>query len=290
MFGNSSCFGTKSESAFDKEVRMKHLLCTTIVLATVYSVCGAEYKSQIVVEPYAADIDIMEGLPKHKWGQLLVHRIFDIETDKRIQHIPLFSIQFEGLHHQRLDGRQAFEPRAKCIAERLELAWNLLDKGGRLVKGEDKWVDWRNTGKHAPIYAPAPQTWPAIYLEHEDFEPRLRIMTVYEKDAQRFPRVHEDPNTLADYLIGMIQAHHLLVNQKSGEIVKYEALLMDGTREGKIFKEVFIRAEEVKSLRGDQQIVNETLQDALARISIPQRLRLFNLAVRAPVDIDSVLP
>lgn len=268
---------------------MKHLLCITIIVTTVCSVCATEQESQIVVEPYTADIDIMEGLGRNVWGQLLVHRIFDIETDKKIRHIPLFSIQFEGLHHQRLDGRQAFEPRAKCIAERLELAWYLLDKGGRLVKGKDQWVDWRNTGENAPFYDPAPKAYPAIYLEHDDFEPRLRIMTVYQEDANRFPRIN-NPDVLADYLIGMIKAHHLLVSQKSGDIAKYEALLMDKTREGKIFKEVFIRAEEVKSLRGAQQIVNETLQDALARISIPQRIRLFNLAVRAPVDIDSVLP
>ena len=268
---------------------MKHLLCITIILAAVYSVDAAEHKSQIVAEPYTAYVDIMEGLGRNVWGQLLVHRIFDIETDKRIRNIPLFSIQFEGHHHERLSGRQAFEPRAKCIAERLELAWNLLDKGGQLVKEYDQWVDWRNTGENAPRYGPVPKTYPAIYLEHNSFKPRLRIMTVYQEDADRFPRI-DNPDVLADYLIGVIKAHHLLVYQKSGDIAKYEALHMDNTREGKIFKEVFIRAEEVKSLREEQLIENETLQDAIARISIPQRIRLFNLAVRAPVDIDSVLP
>lgn len=275
---------------------MRNLLCVAAILTVLHSMCVAEYRSQIVVEPYAAQPDEIERATQVRWGQLLVHRVFDVETDRRIRNIPLFSIQFEGLHHQRLPGKQAFEPRAKCVAERLELAWSLLDKGGRLVKGPDLWVNWRNTGENAPIYAPAPEEGPpkkepvAIYLEHDDFEPSLRIMTAYAEDANWFPRIKDDPDVLADYLIGMIMAHHLLVRQKSGEIAKYEALLMDGTRAGKIFKEVFIRAEEVKSLRGDQQIGDETLQDALARISMPQRIRLFNLAVMAPVDVDSILP
>jgi len=157
------------------------------------------------------------------------------------------------------------------------------------VKGQDQWGDWRNTGANAPIYDPAPKTYPAIYLEHANLEQRLRIMTVYKEDADRFPRISA-PDALADYLIAMIQAHHLLVHQKSGYIAEYDALAIDKTREGKIFKEVFIRAEEVKSLRGEQQITDGILQDALARISIPQRIRLFNLAVRAPVDVAPVLP
>jgi hypothetical protein len=282
-----------SDTTFDRvlvlgETRMGKLLFKTVVLSMSLTVCAAaQVESEIAIQPYNAYSDDLDGSAKFEYGQLLVHRFFDVETEETVQQVPLFSLHDEGLHHIRKEGKGTFEARAKCVAERLELAWHLLDKGGKLVKDMDQWEDWRIHTENRPDYDPAPKAYPAIYLEHETLVPRLRIMTVYDKDVEGYPRIFSEEQ-LADYLIALIQAHHLLISQKSSDIQEYETLRMDRTREGRIFKEVFIRAEEVKSLKGSLEIDSQILQDALARISMPQRERLWNLAVKAPVDVKSV--
>jgi hypothetical protein len=267
---------------------MEKLLFKTVVLSISLTVCAvAQVASEIAIQPYNAYGDDLEGSAKFEFGQLLVHRFFDVETQEMVQQVPLFSLQYEGLHHIRKEGKGTFEPRAKCVAERLELAWYLLDKGGKLVRDLDQWEDWRIHTENRPDYDPAPEAYPAIYLVHETLVPRLRIMTVYDKDVEGYPRISSEEQ-LADYLIALIQAHHLLFSQKSSDIQEYETLRVDRTREGRIFKEVFIRAEEVKSLKGSLEIDSQILRDALARISMPQRERLWNLAVRAPRDVTSM--
>jgi hypothetical protein len=94
----------------------------------------------------------------------------------------------------------------------------------------------------------------------------------------------KDNIDLAEYLIAVIKAHHLLFFVQSSNIADYEQLELDQTREGKIFKELFIRADEVRTLRGEQRLSAATIKDALARVALPQRQRLVNMTVRAPRD------
>jgi len=260
--------------------KSRFLIC---ILLLVF--CGelAAQEPEIAIQPYKADVDVLTGEVR-AWGQMIVHRGFEVELEEGVRSVPILAIQYEGLHHVKGAGPATVEARAKCIAERLAVAWDLLANGATLKQGVDDWRKWRLKGEAAPTYPAAPTVCPAIYLHHASLgENPLRIMTVYPEDAARFPRV-KDGIDLAEYLIAVIQAHHLLFSAKSSNIADYEQLEIDQTREGKIFKEIFIRADEVKTLRGEQKLNNATIKDALARVALPQRQRLVNMAIRAPRD------
>jgi len=278
---------------------LKSFLGLVFVLLHLASIPGLASETKIAIEPYPVRIDRISG--KHVWGQKIAHRAFDVELKERIMNVPLFTIQYAGLHHREQSeaslGR--VEARAKCIAERLEIAWHLLGKGGnlivadeQLVVGDDNWETWRLQGQTRPNYAPAPETCPAIFIVHEDLGPQpLRIVTIYKEDLDAFPRggspserVPWTQSELAEYIKSLILAHHLLFEEKSAEISDYESLKMDDTRAGKIFKEIFIRAQEVMVLKQEPELTYDILRDALARISMPQRERLVLLSFRAPRD------
>ena len=113
-------------------------------------------------------------------------------------------------------------------------------------------------------------------------------MTVYPQDAIYFgfpvdPRdsrlANFDIFELAEYLVALIEAHHLLFAKMSPP-AEYDKLEICRTREGKIFKEIALRAYEVTNGGGDRA----ALKDALARIADSQRDRLRSLAYLAPVD------
>ena len=257
-----------------------------IVFVCVVVPCSeiAAQQRSIATEPYQAETDELTG-DVLIWGQMIVHRDFDVELEERIRSVPLFAIQYGGLHHLKGRGRGSIEARAKCISERLEVALHLLGKGGKLHKAVDDWKNWRLTGSFAPPYPAAPATHPAIYISHPELgNGPLRIMTVYPEDAERFPGVESSRDKLCNYLMAVIEAHRLLFYSNANSIGQYEELEIDLTREGKIFKEIFIRSDEVRNLQGAETITNETIKDSLARIAMPQRQRLVNMALRAPRD------
>lgn len=257
-------------------------------------------QTRIAVQPYECSRDMLDNRPN--WGQLIVHRQFDVQLEEGVQHIPMFAIMYEGLHHaKRGDGRGALEARAKCIAERLSIAWDLMDQGGYLdvaadaemcVRPDDGAM-WRLHGPYQPEYDQEPVSGPhAIYVRHKNLgDNPLRIMTVYPKDAELFGQPDGilengqtgfkplDTEELAEYLVGLIKAHHLLFSTRSNQVSDYEKLRISKTREGLIFKEIYLRAREVATGTSERDV-----KDALGRIAMDQRYRLERLADTPPRD------
>jgi hypothetical protein len=239
----------------------------------------------IAIQPYGAVIDDVTGETK-TYGQLIVHRAFDVQLEDTIKQVPIFSIQYPGLHFKEGMGNMPnhAEARAKCIAERLAAAWSLLDHGGELIISHDDWEEWHLPGAAAPEYASAPDAYPAIYVRSDSVlaEP-LRIMTIYPEDEESYPWI-TNTQELAKYIVSLIRSHYLLFWKMEADIHQYEQLEIDHAREGKIFKEVAIRALEMAELLGLEQFNEEILKDALARIALPQRERLYRMATTAPND------
>ena len=74
-------------------------------------------------------------------------------------------------------------------------------------------------------------------------------MTIYPEDVDAYPGVNSEQE-LAEYIKSMIQAHYLLFWKMESDIHRYEQLKSDQTREGKIFKEVAMRALEMADRLG----------------------------------------
>ena len=227
------------------------------------------------------------------YGQLIVHRLFDVELNKPIQNIPIFAIADKGLRHATV------EARAQSVAENLLMAWGILAEGGYLETAPDSWImpddeeRWRLRGPFAPDYAAFPDSFPAIYVRHEKLgNTPLRVMTVYPEDAMLFgqpadetgaPAVFTDEE-LAEYLVSLIQAHYLLLAERSGRLEDFEKLEICKTREGRIFKEICLRALEETRETGTSPTSIADLRSALARVALSQRYRLLTLAFNAPRD------
>lgn len=114
-------------------------------------------------------------------------------------------------------------------------------------------------------------------------------MTIYPEDYEAVPRTNSEME-LAEYIIANLEAHYNLFGAKGMAIAKYESLRMDRTREGKIYKEIFLRALDVATLKNLNTLTVELLRDALARIALPQRRRLARMAYVAPVDWHDSTP
>jgi hypothetical protein len=251
-------------------------------------------QTEIAIQPFPIQRSI--GGEVEGWGQLIVHRPFDVELRERIQHIPIFAIAYEGLRHANI------EARAQSIAENLSIAWGILDEGGYLDTATDDWImpddaeQWRLRGPFAPNYdKEAPKPFPAIYVRHEKLGNKpLRIMTVYPEDAAFFGQPADRAGTptlfsdqeLAEYLISLIKAHHLLLAKRDNQLEDFKRLEICTTREGEIFKEICLRAiEETKGTGTISQTSSTTdLRSALARVAMTQRYRLMTLAYNAPRD------
>lgn len=227
-------------------------------------------------------------------GQLIVHRLYDVELRNSIQHIPIFAIANRGMRHATVKAR------AQSIAENLLMAWGLLSEGWILETAPDAWVmpddetRWQLKGPFAPDYATDyPYSSPAIYVRHERFgNTPLRIMTVYPEDAAFVGQPVDERGTptlftqeeLAEYLVSLFQAHYTMLGKRSGRLEDFQNLEICKTREGKIFKEICIRAlEEIRGGNsGTTRVID--LKSALARVAVSQRYRLLNLAFNAPTD------
>lgn len=251
-------------------------------------------QTEIAIQPYV-ETDDLDPTKQRVLGQLIVHRPFDVELRTSIQNVPIFAISRDerGRTSREIDSADLgfAEARAKGIAERLSVAWTLLDDSAYLDVTTDKWIrpddvsTWRLREPFAPQYAGTETPCPAIYLHHDSFGANaLRIMTIYPEDAASFgpPRDGQGMFTqeeLAEYFVALIKAHHLLFHKKSVDLAEYAKLEICQTREGSIFKEICIRAKE--AARGQS---TEDVRDALARMALSQRERLNTLAHKAPDD------
>jgi len=257
-------------------MRSWHVALTSIV-AVVTTVGVAS--TPIKIGSYEWEVNRATG-EVLSYGQRIVHPDFDVQLGDKIVKVPIFSIQYKGLHHVEGTGQSRVEARTKCVAERLTAAFDILDQGGRFEVHPDDWNKWRLKASSAPTSAPA------IYVVHPKilkYEP-LRVITIYPGDVEAYANAGSQQR-LAEYVVALIEAHYLLFWKKSPNIEDYEALELDKrTREGKIFKEIFLRTQDVTRLKNQPRFTDEDLRDALGRISLPQRERLVKMAFVVPVD------
>jgi hypothetical protein len=249
-------------------------------------------QTKIAIQPFPLSRNI--GGEVDSWGQLIVHRLFDVELEKPIQHVPIFAVANKGMRHATV------EARAQSIAENLLMAWGILAEGGYLETAPDNWImpddeeKWRIRGPFAPDYKKDfPESFPAIYVRLSRFgNTPLRVMTIYPEDAMFFGQPSDKTGApslftqqeLAEYLVSLIQAHYVLLAQRSSQLADFEKLEICKTREGKIFKEICLRAlEESRYANADEPSVID-LRSALARVALSQRYRLMTLAFNAPRD------
>lgn len=266
-------------------------------------------QTEIAIQSYVvSQIEVPEkGEEASGWGQMIVHRAFDAQLPEIIQHVPIFTIKYEGKHHAvGINRRNRVEARAKCIAERLSIAWDFMDRGGYLFVAPSEWIQdddwelWRLQDTYRPDYEEmneaAPEIYPAIYVSDSKLGTnQLRIMTIYPEDAKYFQSdkaivdrrgrpttipARFNERELAEYLVALLKAHHLLFCKMSTKVEEYDKLEISKTREGRIFKEIAIRLADVAPAGSDR----DSLKDALARIAMSQRDRLVGLAKQAPRD------
>jgi hypothetical protein len=152
---------------------------------------------------------------------------------------------------------------------------------------------WQLRGPFAPAYSAFPESYPAIYVRHDKLgSTPLRIMTVYPEDAAFMGQPVDETGRptlftqqeLAEYLVSLFQAHYTMLGKRSGQLEDFENLEICKTREGKIFKEICIRALEEARDEGTGTTSVVDLKSALARVAVSQRYRLLNLAFNAPKD------
>ena len=233
------------------------------------------------------------GGEAESYGQLIVHRLFDVELKTPVQNIPIFAIADKGFRHA------SVEARAQSIAENLLMAWSVLEAGWELEMAPDAWImpddeeKWRLRGPFAPDYASFANSLPAIYVRNPKFgNTPLRIMTVYPGDADLFGQPVDETGTpilfsqeeLAEYLVSLIQAHYTLLAKRSSRLEDFENLEICKTREGKIFKEICLRALDETRMTSTVPTSVADLRSALARVALSQRYRLLTLAFNAPRD------
>ena len=233
------------------------------------------------------------GGEAERYGQLIVNRLFDVELKTPIQNIPIFAIADKGFRHATV------EARAQSIAENLLMAWSVLEAGWELEMAPDAWImpddegKWRLRGPFAPDYEGFASSPPAIYVRNPKFgNTPLRIMTIYPGDADLFGQPVDASGTpilfsqeeLAEYLVSLIQAHYTLLAKTDSRLEDFEKLDICKTREGKIFKEICLRAMEEAGGTNTQAEKIADLRSALARVALSQRYRLMTLAFNAPRD------
>jgi hypothetical protein len=253
--------------------------------------------TQIILNVAATELAVQPGTTVDEatgrsrvWGQLIVHRAFTLGLKARVQHVPVLAIGFQGRGCVRDDSiapQRFAEARANTIAERLTLAWTLLDNGGTLVVSTDETSIWRLTDPFVPKYGPPELEPPAIQVCHPSLGTQpLNILTVYPEDAQAFGQPDDakgvpTPLTdreLADYLVALIQAHHLLFHKQMTDPNSYDRLDICKTRDGRIFKEI---AAQVRQAGGAE---TAGIGGVLEQMTVDQATRLATLAHKAPTD------
>jgi len=198
---------------------------------------------------------------------VIVLSSFDVELEEGITQIPMLSIFTAGPF-------QSVMARAKDVQERIETVFDLMDRSGGFLFVKD---DGDN---------------PAVYWSDDTFHHWYRLITVYKGDAEAFGRANGNRELLASYFKAQIDAHYTLFWRISTDIWGYETLLLDETRDGLIYKEIFLRMKEYGvekyryvpflNMAKDQRI--EVLKDSLGRIELAQRKRLTLLGHIVPRD------
>lgn len=209
------------------------------------------------------------------FGWAVAHRAYDVELPEGIVQLSILSVLSEGVHVD-------IESRAADIAERLTIAWYLMANGGELFVDFDNRPElfMASTAKELKF-----EKCPAIYVRSAEIDFPFRVMTVYPEDVNLYGRgIQKGREKVAQFLLSGIEAHFLLFWQRSLDIRAYERLALDNTREGKIFKEVFLRTKEYTNILGVEKFEGTHLRDSLARIEVNQRHRIHLLSNVIPRD------
>lgn len=251
-----------------------------LVLSTVLA--AAAYLSaatNVGVQDYGAVRDDVSG-SIILFGQHLVHRTYDVTLGETTRKLPILSLQYAGPHYREgpSDDPNHVEGRAMCVAECLAHAWSLMERGARIEILPDEW----NVQRVHPRESPA--THLAIFVQHtpSGLSP-LRIVTIYPQDVAGYPWITSE-RSLAEYWAALIQAHYLLFWKCETDMSNYNNLRIGRTREGRIFRDIALRAVALARSRGQNRFDAETLKEVLAGMSPSQRQTLCRLATTPPVD------
>lgn len=243
------------------------LVCATAVLQ------AAEPQSPLGLHKVLLREDKITGDKVFGWA--VAHRAYDVELPEGIVQLSILSVLSEGVHAD-------IESRAADIAERLTIAWYLMARGGDLFVASDNRPElfMASPGKKLKF-----EKCPAIYVKSNYIDFPFRVMTVYPEDVALYGRgIQKGPERVAEFLKAEIESHFLLFWQRSLDIGAYEQLALDKTREGKIFKEVFLRTKEYVTTLGVDKVEVAHLRDSLARIEVNQRHRMHLLSNVIPRD------
>lgn len=252
-----------------------------ILLGTVAprQVCAA---ASVGSHDYIATVDDIAGRVR-TFGQLIIHRGHDVQLSETVRQLPIFSIQYAGLHYRQ---GPAGDPnhvaaRAKCLAEHLVHAWTLMDHGAQLEIGTDDWSAYTVRSQGVPPKSTA------IFIRTPlpDEEP-LRIITIYPQDVAGYPWISNE-RSLAEYLASLIQAHYYLFWKNESDISRYDELRIAKTGEGRIFRDIAVRALELAQQRDQIRFDGAVLKEALAGMSLSQRETLYRLATTPPMDWEA---
>ncbi len=267
---------------------------TAIVVSTVVPQC-IRAGSSVGFREYAAVVDDVSGSTQI-FGQLIVHQLYDVQLGEgppsaepgagdpgTFRNIPILSLQQTGRHYRQAlatDPNHA-QARAKSVAEHLVHVWALMDLGGTLEIGADDWNAYRlrspaATPRHTALFIRSPAA---------GAEP-LRVITIYPEDVAGYPWVSSE-RSLAEYLGSLIQAHYLLFWKNEVDMTKYDALRIGRTAEGRIFREIAIRAAIRARRKGQGRFDRETLREVLDGMTVGQRETLCRLATVPPMDWET---
>jgi hypothetical protein len=207
---------------------------------------------------------------------------YELELEKGIEPVRLLRLSYRG------DSEDVVR-RLENICERLEYAIDCLDRG------QEAYIGVRTTSRGVGIYA---YCSPSFLPGSPGYYP-IRILTVFPEDARDFG--HLDPwpegtagaglsvrttESLAAFLAAQIEAHSLLFLKNETRYELYERLALDAVVSGRIYREVYISANDVSKLTG-RAFSAETVNAALGRIAMYQRRRLQSLSQLVPRDWDA---
>ena len=260
------------------------LCCALLVPAGAFAaeeIGSSPLARYFVVRSQAEEIDpVTQHVERTAWLEYPPGR-YELELEQGIQSVRLLKLSFPG-EFERVEQRLA------AIRERLEYAMDGLSMGSA------PYIAIRKTTKGVGIYA---YRSPSYTAGTPGYYP-VRIMTVFEEDARSFAFLDpwdeqtglvgsriRTPESLAAFLAAQIEAHFLLFLKNEASYDLYEKLALDASVSGKVYKELYISANDVKKLTG-RPFNAQTISDGLGRILIYQRKRLQSLSELVPRDWD----
>lgn len=263
-------------------MNLKRAIAGVLILVGAMAGRHAYAASSVGSYDYVAVVDNLSGQVR-TFGQFIIHRTYSVQLSETVHHLPIFSIQYAGLHYREgpANDPNHVEARAKCIAERLIHAWTLMDHGAQIEIGTDDWAAYTVRSRAIP-----PKSTALFIRSPLPGEEPLRILTIYPQDVAGYPWIGNE-RSLAEYIASLIQAHYYLFWKNEGDIKRYDDLRIGKTGEGRIFRDIAVRALEIARRRDQTRFDSVILKEALAQMSLSQRETLYRLATTPPMDWEA---